>query len=192
MSSVYQKQSVFFAFGVLCKLTVYNGGSVNTLNRAKARVHEIEKNDSFDEPVAIGYAAQEVKKIFAQDGVTQATIKLGDTIINMGGMRRIGVRDPFSNEEVNFAFIDVSGKSIVTVCRNKLKNMLFSRSNIESVTLIGNDPVQLSKLCCTMIGYTVNEALAMLKKSMFEAILVTKDEQVFTTSGLSREWQIAA
>ena len=192
MSSVYQKQSVFFAFGVLCKLTVYNGGSVNTLNRAKARVHEIEKNDSFDEPVAIGYAAQEVKKIFAQDGVTQATIKLGDTIINMGGMRRIGIRDPFSNEEVNFAFIDVSEKSIVTVCRNKLKNMLFRSSNIESVTLIGSDPVQLSKLCCTTIGYTVNEALAMLKKSMFEAILVTKDEQVFTTSGLSRERQIAA
>lgn len=192
MSNVYQKQSIFFAFGVLCKLTVYHGGCVNTLSRAKARVLEIEKNNSSVEHVAVGYAAQEVKNIFAQDGVREATIKLGDTIINMGGMRRIGVRDPFSNEEVNFAFLDVGEKSIVTVCRNKLKNMLFSHSNIESVTLIGNDPVQLGKLCCTMIGYTVNEALALLKKSLFEAIIVTKDEQVFTTSGLSRERSLAA
>ena len=192
MSKVYQKQSIFSAFGVLCKLTIYNGGSVNTLNRAKSCVLEIEKNNSSDEPVAIGYAAQEIKKIFSQDGVREATIKLGDTIINIGKKRRIGVQNPFSSEEENFAYLDVGEKSIVTIYRNKLKNMLFSHSNLESVTLIGNDPVQLSKLCCTVIGYSVNEALALLKRSVFEAIIVTKDEQVFTTSGLSRERQIAA
>lgn len=192
MSKVYQKQSIFFAFGVLCKLTVYNGGSVFTLSRAKARVQVIEQGFSSGEPVAVGYAAQEIKKIFTQDGVREATIKLGDTIINMGGTRRIGVRDPFSSEEVNFAFLDVGEKSIVTACRNKLKNMLFSRSSIESVTLIGSDTVQLGKMCCTVIGYMLNEALAFLNRSGFEAIIVTKDEQVFTTSGLSRKRQIAA
>ena len=192
MSKVFQTQSIFFAFGVLCKLTVYHGGSVNTLNKAKARVQEIDKSNSSDETVAVGYAAQEIKKIFEQDGVCEATIKLGDTIINIGTKRRIGVQNPFSSEEENFAFLDVGEKSIVTVYRNKLKKMLFSHSNLESVTLIGNDPVQLSKLCCTLIGYTVNEALALLKKSLFEAIIVTKDEQVFTTSGLSRERKLAA
>lgn len=192
MSNVYQKQSVFFAFGVLCKLTVYSGGSVNTLKKAKARVYEIEQETSSDEPVAVGYATQKIKKIFTQEGVREATIRLGDTIVNIGGTRRIGVRDPFSNEERNFAYLDVNEKSIVTLCRNKLKNLLFSHSNIESVTLIGDDPVQLSKLCCTMIGYTVNEALALLRRSVFEAIFVTKDEQVFTTSGLTRERQLAA
>ena len=193
MSKVYQTQSIFFALGVLCKLTVYSGGSVNTLSRAKARVHEIEKEYSSDEPVAVGYAAQEIKRIFTQDGVSEATIKLGDTIINIGAKRRIGVRNPFSNDEENFAFLDVNEKSVVTLYRNELKNTLFSRrSNLESVTLIGSDAVQLCKMCCTVIGYMLNEALALLKRSGFEAIIVTKDEQVFTTSGLSRERQLAA
>lgn len=193
MSKVYQKQSIFFALGVLCKLTVYNGGSVNTLNRAKARVHEIEQEYSSGEPVAVGYAAQEVKKIFMQDGVCEATIKLGDTIINMGGTRRIGVRDPFSSDEQNIAFLDIGEKSIVTLYRNELKNTVYSRrSNVESVTLIGSNAVQLCKMCCTVIGFMLNEALAFLNRSGFEAIIVTKDEQVFTTSGLSRKRQIAA
>ena len=192
MSKVYQTQSIFFAFGVLCKLTVFHGGSVNTLNRAKARVHEIEQGFCSDEPVAIGFAAQEIKRIFTQDGVREATIKVGDTIINIGKKRRIGVRDPFANDERNFAYLDVNEKSVVTLYRNELKNMLFSHGNLESVTLIGNDPVQLSKLYCTVIGYSVNEALALLKRSVFEAIIVTKDEQVITTSGLSRKQPIAA
>ena len=193
MSKVYQKQSIFFAFGVLCKLTVYSGGSVNTLNRAKARAYEIEQGCSSDEPVAVGYAAQEIKKIFTQDGVREATIQLGDTIINIGAKRRIGIRNPFSSDEQNFAFLDVDEKSIVTLYRNELKNTLFSRrSNVESVTLIGSDAVRLCKMCCTVIGYMLNEALAYLNRSGFEAIIVTKDEQVFTTSGLSKERQIAA
>ena len=193
MSKVYRKQSIFFALGVLCKLTVYSGGSVNTLSRAKARVHEIEKEYSSDELVAVGCAAQEVKKIFTQDGVSEATIKLGDTIINIGAKRRIGVRDPFSTDERNFAFLDVGEKSIVTICRNGLKDTVFSRSsNLQCITLIGSDAVQLCKMCCTVIDYVLNEALALLKRSGLEAIIVTKDEQVFTTSGLSRERQIAA
>ena len=193
MSKAYQIQNIFFAFGVLCKLTVYNGGSVNTLNRAKARVLKIEKNESFDEPVAVGYAAQMVKKIFIQEGVREATIRLGDTTINMGGTRRIGVRNPFSDEKENFAFLDVSEKSVVTLYRKELKNTVSGRrSNVESVTLIGSDAVQLCKMCCTVIGYMLNEALALLNKSGFEAIVVTRDEQVFTTSGLFREQPLAA
>lgn len=193
MSKVYQTQSIFFAFGVLCRLTVYHGGSVNTLNRAKARVKEIDKSNSSDELVAVGYAAQEIKKLFMQEGVREATIQLGDTIINIGAKRRIGVRDPFTNDERNFAYLDVNENSIVTLYRNEMKNTVFSRrSNVESVTLIGGDAVRLCKMCCTVIGYMLNEALAYLNRSGFEAIIVTKDEQVFTTSGLSRERQIAA
>ena len=100
---------------------------------------------------------------------------------------------PFAKDERNFAYLDVDEKSIVTLYRNELKNTLFSRSsNVESVTLIGSDAVRLCKMCCTVIGYMLNEALAYLNRSGFEAIIVTKDEQVFTTSGLSRERQIAA
>ena len=97
------------------------------------------------------------------------------------------------SDNTNFAYLDVGEKAMVTLDRNALTDSLFSaRSNYASVTLIGNDVVQLSKLCRTIMGYSLNNAFALLDGTECEAIFVTKDEQVLTTSGLSREQQVAA
>lgn len=82
---------------------------------------------------------------------------------------------------------------MVTLIPNEPRNTFFSqRSDIASVTLIGGDTVRLSELCASVIGYSSDEALEYLDDIDFEAILVTKDEQVLTTSGLSQKQQIAA
>ena len=192
MSNIYQSQNIFFALGVLCTLTVYDGNRFYALSRAKERVKDIDRKSGSVKPVAIGYAAQEIKKIFTQEGVTQAVIRLGDTVVNMGRTRRIGIQNPFTKSKVDFAFIDAGEKAMVTLNQNKLPGTIDTRHNLASVTPIGNDAVQLSKMCYTVIGYSLNEALAFLEETECEAIIVTKDEQVFTTDGLSRERQLAA
>ncbi|MBQ3330642.1 MAG: FAD:protein FMN transferase [Ruminococcus sp.] len=192
MSKAYRSQNIFFALGVLCTLTVYDGNRFYALSRAKERVKDIDRKSGSAAPVAIGYAAQEIKRIFKQEGVTEAVIQLGDTVVNMGRTRRIGIQNPFSKSKVNFAFLDVGEKAIVTLNQKELSESADCRHHLASVTLIGKDAVQLSKLCYTVSGYSLNEALAFLKGTEFEAIIVTKDEQVFTTCGLSRERQIAA
>ena len=193
MTKAYQSQNIFFAFGVLCTLTVYDGNSVYALGKAKACAQEIDRKNCFADAVAIGYAAQHIKHIFVREGVTDAVIKLGDTVINMGKTRRHGIRNPFSKDPRYFAYLDLGEKSMVTLIASELQETAFTRrSNIASVTLIGSNAVQLSELCAAVIGYSPSEALALLDGTGIEAIIVTKDEQVLTTSGLSQKQQIAA
>ncbi len=193
MTKAYQSQNIFFAFGVLCTLTVYNGNRVHALSKAKAYAQEIDRKNRFADAVVIGYAAQQIKHIFVREGVTEAVIKLGDTVINMGKTRRHGIRNPFSKDPRYFAYLDLGKKSMVTLIASELQETAFTqRSNIASVTLIGSNAVQLSELCAAMIGYPPEEALTLLDGTGFEAIIVTKDEQVLTTSGLSQKQQIAA
>ena len=58
--------------------------------------------------------------------------------------------------------------------------------------LTGTLAVQLSELCAAVIGYSSDETFALLDGTDIESILVTKDEQVLTTQGLSQKQQIAA
>ena len=82
---------------------------------------------------------------------------------------------------------------MVTLNQDQLQETaLTRRSNIASVTLIGKDAVQLGKLCRTVIDYSPDNALALLDRTDFEAIFVTKDEQVITTPGVFGKQQIAA
>ena len=193
MTKAYQSQNIFFAFSVLCTLTVYDGNRVYALSKAKACAQEINRKNCFADAVAIGYAAQQIKKIFIREGVTEAVIRLGDTVINMGKTRRHGIRNPFSKDPRYFAYLDLGEKSMVTLISSELQETAFTqRSNIASVTLIGSNAVQLSELSTAMIGYSPSDALALLDRTDMEAILVTKDEQVLTTQGLSRKQQIAA
>ena len=115
MTKAYQSQNIFFAFGVLCTLTVYDGNRVYALSKAKACAQEIDRKNCFADAAAIGYAAQQIKKIFVMEGVTEAVIKLGDTVINMGKTRRLGIRNPFSKDPRYFAYLDLGEKSMVTL-----------------------------------------------------------------------------
>ena len=193
MTKSYQSQNIFFAFGVLCTLTVYDGNRVYALSKAKACVQEIDRKNRLADAVVIGYAAHQIKKIFIREGVTEAVIRLGDTVINMGKTRRLGIRNPFSKDPRYFAYLALGEKSMVTLIASEMEETAFTlRSNIASVTLIGSDTVQLSELCAAVIGYSSDDAFALLDRTDMEAILVTKDEQVLTTQGLSRKQQIAA
>ena len=111
----------------------------------------------------------------------------------MGKTRRHGIRNPFSKDPRYFAYLDLGEKSMVTLIASEMEETAFTRrNNLESVTLIGSDTVQLSELCAAVIDYPPEETLTLLDGTGIEAILVTKDEQVLTTQGLSRKQQIAA
>lgn len=64
--------------------------------------------------IAKGYAADEAKKILLENGIANALINFGGTVINIGENRKIGIRNPFSKEEKPFAKIDIGNKAVVT------------------------------------------------------------------------------
>ncbi|GEM_PF-2083067 len=190
----YHTTKIFFALGTVCTLTVFGGASHLTMERAKARVLEIAaklNKDSRPEQIAMskGYAAQEVKRIFRADGVTEALIELGDTIVNMGSARRIGIQNPFGKAGENFAYIDVENKAVVTsgmYIQGFPENPKDGDGALAGLTLIGDNAVQLSALCNAASRKSAKDALAFLNDTEVEAIFVTRGQDVLSTDGLTK------
>lgn len=196
--TAYQMQKIFFALGTVCTLTVYGGDSLDALDRAKARVLEIVRKRNADHPaqaaVTFGYAAEEAKRILLAAGVTEAVIRIGGTTVSIGGSRRIGIRHPFREDNADFAFVDVENKAVVTrqlrdetgVCTTP-RTLRLADESLASVTLIGENAVQLSALCNNVFPMTLKDAKALLNDTDVEAIFVTETQEVFTTDGLMKQ-----
>lgn len=199
----YQTQQIFFAFNTTAILTAFDGNSYRALQRAKARVMEIDRKNTLtlkraNTTVTIGYAAQEVKRILREEGVSDAIIQLGGAVISMGRSRRIGVQNPFTEENEHFAYIDVEDKAVVTKqlrdengAPTARRHLRLTDEALASVTLIGDNAVQLSALCNNAIDLSIKDAMALLNNTNVEAIFVTENQQVFTTDGLTKQQSAA-
>lgn len=150
--------------------------------------------------IAKGYAADEVRRIFQSENVTQALINLGGTVYNMGQIRRIGIQNPFGNTGECFSFIDVGEKAVVSsgvyeqgfekdgVTYHHIIDPVTgcpSASPLAGVTLIGDNAAELDALATAICVMPLPKAIAMLKGLHIEAIFVTKEQQVFTTQGIN-------
>ena len=94
--TAFRTQKIFFALGTVCTLTVYGAGSLHALDRAKARVMEIDKkladcHSLSARQLSRGYAAQEIRRILQQGGIGEALAVIGETVVNIGSERRVGL-----------------------------------------------------------------------------------------------------
>lgn len=150
--------------------------------------------------IAKGYAADEVRRIFLIENVTDAIINLGGTVINMGRTRRVGLQNPFGKTGETFSFIDVADKAVVSsgvyeqgfvkdgVTYHHIidpKTGYPSASPLAGVTLVGDSAAHLDALSTAVCATSLPEAIALLKRCGAEAIFVTKAGEVFTTQGIN-------
>lgn len=195
--AAYTTQKIFFAFGAVCTLTVFGGNCLNALDRAKARVLEIAgKVGSAKNPaitlMARGYAADETKRILKLSGVQEALITIGEAVVNIGSVRRIGLQDPFGAAGEHFSYVDVSDKAVISagLYRKGFEEHCGSRrhdgAGLAGLTLIGDNAVELSALCNTAAGLSVGDATELLNDSGVEGILVTRSQEVSATDGLCK------
>ena len=193
-NKAYNTTKIFFALGTVCTLTVFGGTDYLTMERAKDRVLQIAaklNKDSRPEQLAmsVGYAAQEVKRLFLASGVTDALIALGETVVNIGSTRRIGIQNPFGKAGENFAYIDVKDKAVVSAglyTQGFPENTKDGNGALASLTLIGDNAVQLSALCNAASRKSAKDALAFLNDTEVEAIFVTRGQDVLSTDGLTK------
>ena len=304
-NTAYTTQKIFFALGTVCTLTVFGGGSLHALDRAKARVMEIHNTMNAYDPdseisainrnagidyvkvsyptlrlieesvvcsqvtdgcydittrplsnlwkmairshtlpfefeiasaaslvdyrdilidrersaiklqrrgqqidlgaIAKGYAADEVRRIFRAENVTEAIINLGGTVYNMGQTRRIGIQNPFGATGECFSFIDVAEKAVVSsgiyeqgfekdgVTYHHIvdpQSGYPSDSPLAGVTLIGDNAAQLDALATAVCVMPLPKAIVLLKHFDIEAIFVTKEQEVFTTRGINCNMEV--
>ncbi|MDR2559370.1 MAG: FAD:protein FMN transferase [Oscillospiraceae bacterium] len=63
--------------------------------------------------IAKGYAANEMKRVLVESGVTDAILDLGGDIVVIGSDRRIGIADPRNSAEI-CAIVTISDKAVMT------------------------------------------------------------------------------
>lgn len=153
--------------------------------------------------VAKGYAADEVRRIFREEGVNEGIIDLGGTVVNLGRVKKIGVQDPFAGRGKTFAVIDAGEEAVVTSGYyeqffeqdGKIYHHIIdprtgrpSETDIAGVTLVGRSAEVLDALTTSAFIAGAEEAVGLIKQFGVEGAFVLKDRRVLVTKGLKKRF----
>ena len=148
---------------------------------------------------AKGFAADEVKRILSENGVTDAIINLGGTIFVMGEAQKVGIQNPFEKTGVSFASLELSGKAVVTsgmyeqgfTMDGKTYHHIInprtgypSQTELAGVTLVGESAEKLDALSTTAFMFSLPRAVDLIRSADAEAVFVNKTGNVYVTDGL--------
>ncbi|EDS76760.1 FAD:protein FMN transferase [Clostridium massiliodielmoense] len=161
--------------------------------------------------IAKGYAGDEVKKVLKKNGVSHAVINLGGNIVTMGNKPdgdqwKIGVKDPFMPDANPWATISISDKSIVT---SGIYERFFEKNgkryhhilnpktgypidnSLVSVSIICDKSINADGLSTTIFSMGLDKGLKLIESIKdTEAIFVTKNHDVYISSGLKNNFKI--
>lgn len=149
--------------------------------------------------IAKGYAADEVKRILLEGGVTGATINLGGTVCIIGSTKQVGIQHPDRMTGMSMGRVSISDCCAVTsgdyeryyeVEGTRYHHIVDprtgypSRTNLRSVTLIGKSAEALDALSTVVFVLGASEGAPLLREAGVEAVFVTDQLDVFCTDGL--------
>lgn len=163
--------------------------------------------------IAKGYAADEAVAVLRANGVESAFVNLGGNVYVIGAKPdnspwRIGIRDPFAQEANSFVgVISATDTSVVTSGtyeRYFVKNGVTyhhildpktgypAESDLASVTIISPESIVADAVSTStfLIGKEAGKALIESLPNV-EAVLVDKDRNVWVSSGIRNQFEIA-
>lgn len=154
--------------------------------------------------IAKGYTADVIKDILISNKVTSAIIDLGGNILTVGSKLdgsdwKVGVQNPFNNRGEIIGTLSVNSKSVVTsgiyerfiekdgVKYHHLLNPFTGYpfdNEIAGVTIISDSSMDGDALSTTIFSKGVEYGLQMIESlEGIDAIFITKDKQVYLSSG---------
>lgn len=156
--------------------------------------------------IAKGYAADEVIRILKDHGVKSAVADLGGNIYVLGhkpngSAWKIGIQNPFGNRRSTFAVVEVTDKTLVTsgiyeryLEKNgkRYHHILDTatgypvENNLASVTIFSESSIDADGLSTSVFSLGLEEGTQLIESMPgTEAVFVTKDYEVYTTSGIA-------
>lgn len=156
-----------------------------------------------------GYAADEVKRIFAENGIKSAIIDLGGNIYVMGDKGngepwKIGVTNPFEPSGRFTGLLELTERSIVTsgdyeryftYQGKRYHHILDSEtgypadSDVSGVSIISERGIDGDALSTTLFILGVDKGLEFIEDmDGIEAIFITRDKKVIVSDGLEGEF----
>ena len=157
--------------------------------------------------IAKGFAADEVRRILLEGGVTSALINLGGTVISLGRSRNVGIQHPDRCTGIAMGRVTLCNSCAVTsgdyerfyeVDGVRYHHILDSRTgypsrtNLRSVTLIGDSAMELDALSTAIFALGAEEGLPLAERAGAESILVTDELDVFCSEHLRENFSLLA
>jgi len=161
--------------------------------------------------IAKGFIADEVVEVLAANGVTSAIIDLGGNIFVMGENYkgkpwRVGVQNPFSGRGESVVTFLASNQSIVTSgiyerylehegevyhhILNSATGFPFD-NEVAGVTIVSDLSIDGDKYTTLAFGLGIEAGLEAIEEiDGLEAIYISRNREIFVTSGLSGKLQL--
>ncbi|WP_077857704.1 FAD:protein FMN transferase [Clostridium sp. BL-8] len=161
--------------------------------------------------IAKGFAADKVRDIFIKNNIKSALIDLGGNIFALGNKQdntswKVGIQNPFKPRGEFIGILSVKDKSIVTSGNYERyfiedgrrfhhiidpKTGYPSESEIISATIISDNSIDGDGLSTGIYILGVEKSLRIIESiEGVEAILVTEDKKVYTTSGINEIFMV--
>ncbi len=161
--------------------------------------------------IAKGYTADAVVEVLRENGVKSAIIDLGGNVFAIGNKPdgnawKIGIQDPFDQRGKIVGVIEVKDKSIVTSGiyerfiekDGKKYHHILSPFNgypydneIAGVTIISNKSIDGDALSTAVFSKGLKSGMEFVENIKdIEAIFITKNKEVYITSGLKNNFTI--
>ena len=161
--------------------------------------------------IAKGYAADEVRRILLEGGVTSALINLGGNVLAVGSKPDgssfvIGIQDPESPRGNYLFSIKVDDESVVSsgdyeryfVYNGKIYHHILNPktgfpadTNIKQVTIVTANSQTADGLSTSVLLLGVQKGIQLVESlDGVEAILITKDHYVYFTEGLRGRYEV--
>lgn len=155
--------------------------------------------------IAKGYAGDEAIKIFKKHGITSAFVNLGGNVVTLGGKPdgspwKVGIQNPRGPDGEYIAIVKVSGKTVVTsgdyerffekdgVRYHHIIDPTTgypSKSGLISTTIVTSLSIDADALSTSTFVLGLEKGMALVKKMKdTEAIFITEDKKIYTTTGL--------
>ncbi|SHG91473.1 FAD:protein FMN transferase [Tepidibacter thalassicus] len=191
------------------KLVDYNNV---VLNESQKSIMLKEKGMVLDlGGIAKGYAADEIVKILKESNIKHAIINLGGNVFAYGNKPdgtswKIGIQNPFSQRGDYMGIVNISNKTVVT---SGIYERFFEKdgkryhhildtvtgypveNNLVGVSIITNTSIDADALSTAVFSLGLRKGMDFIEKlSDVDAIFITRDYNVYITSGLKENFKL--
>jgi FAD:protein FMN transferase len=156
--------------------------------------------------IAKGFAADEVRRILTENGIHEAVINLGGTVIVMGPPKQVGVQHPNLPTGVPMGSVTLSDKTAVTsglyekfvIIEGKRYHHILSpltgypsEAGLKSITLIGDSALMLDAMTTAIFVMGIQKGLSLLTDNTIQSVIIDSDDNVFVSQGLKDTFILA-
>lgn len=158
--------------------------------------------------IAKGYIADSMKEYLVSQGVTSAMINLGGNVLTVGEKPdktpfRVGIQKPFDETNQTIGAVDIDDQSVVSSGNyeryfeldGKIYHHIMDTSTgypvdngLSDVTIISAQSIDGDALSTTCFSLGLENGMELIESLPdTEAIFITEDAEIYTTSGIGSE-----